>query len=129
MPGIEASFSRTSVRNSSCERSFKSKLTSISAPLVDCECSSSSPRPVRLAVDVTSGIESNSLSMILPRLLFSNNETPGLHTAEIVNEPSLKSGKKLCPILKNRPKAISNTTIVPPKIDFLCDNAHSKERP
>ena len=67
--------------------------------------------------------------MILPRLLFSYNETPGLQTAEIVKEPSLKSGKKLCPILKNKPKAINNATIVPPKMDFLCVNAHSNERP
>ena len=57
--------------------------------------------------------------MILPRLLFSYNETPGLQTADIVNEPSLKSGKKLCPILKNIPKAMTNNTNVPPRIDFL----------
>ena len=111
-PGIEARRERTSAMKASLLRSDSWKLTSISAPLVACECSSSSPRPVRREVEVTSGMERSSFSNMRPNLLLSSNEMPGLATAAMVREPSLNGGRKSRPTVNKRPMATNRSATV-----------------
>ena len=125
-PGTLRNRLRTSSMISAFERLPFMKLTSISDELVDCECSSSSPRPVRRVVLVTSGTICNCRSMILPRWSLSLSETPGLHTAVIVNEPSLKSGKKLEPNVKKVTRARIKSIPVPLRTRRLCSNTQAK---
>ena len=114
MPGMDARVALTSAMNSSLLRPPRLKLTSISALLVACECSSSSPRPVRRDVLLTSGIFSSSRSMALPSSLLTSSDTPGCVTADMVSEPSLNSGRKLRPMRANSTTATTSSAAVTP---------------
>ena len=109
MPGTPVIFLRTSIINSSLLRSFNVKFTSTSALFTVCECSSSSPRPVRRAELTTSGIDNNSVSTKLPNRLLSSSEVPGLQTTDKVKEPSLNSGKKVRPIVEYKTNETTNS--------------------
>ena len=118
-PGMALSLALTSSKTSSFGRLPSLKLTSISAPLVAWECSSRSPRPVRREVRTTSGMVSNSLSISSPSWSLTSSELPWPVTAEMVIEPSLKSGRKLLPIKLNTTTAPARSRAVAPRTAFL----------
>ena len=124
IPGIPDSLLRTSAKNSSRGRPLRVKLTSTSALLTVCECSSSSPRPVRRHVLPTSGIDNISFSTRLPSLLDSPREVPGCVTTESVKAPSLNSGKKLRPKLRKTSRATTKNPTTGNTTHFLCCKAH-----
>ena len=93
VPGSSDTFSRISRSTSSLDRSFISSRTSISADSTPCTCSSSSARPVRRAVEATSGTPSSRRSSALPSAFESARLVPGIVTALTVSAPSLNSGR------------------------------------
>ena len=93
VPGRSDTRCRISSSTESRERSDAFRRTSISADSTPCTCSSSSARPVRRAVDVTSGTLSSRRSSALPSALESARLVPGIVTALMVSAPSLKSGR------------------------------------
>ncbi|MBA7580000.1 hypothetical protein ES708_21886 [subsurface metagenome] len=115
---MEFSFSRMSRRNSSLERSFNSKGTSISETFTSKVCSANSARPVLREVVITSGIVSKTFSASFPILSDSSKETPGMVAIFIVREPSLNGGKKLRPKLRIRTKEKVKRTNAMPKTIF-----------
>ena len=125
-PEMVESFSRTSASSSAWERSFSSNGASISDTFTPSACSSSSARPVLRATVCISGMESRSSSAWRPILSDSSSEIPGRELTFIVNDPSLNAGRKLCPRVKNSPRATQNSANVAPTTLFLCLITHSR---
>ena len=119
-PVIVPSFSRTSATSSLRERSPSSNGASISDTFTPNACSSSSARPVLRATVCISGMVNSNSSARCPILLLSSSEIPGRELILIVNEPSLKEGRKLRPSVKNTPSATMKRAIVPPSVTRLC---------
>ena len=115
-PVIVPSFSRTSAMSSLRERSFSSNGASISEVFTPRACSSSSARPVLRATVCISGIVNSNISARCPILLLSSREIPGSEDILMVNEPSLKGGKKERPNVKKHPKATINRAMVLPNV-------------
>ena len=119
-PTIVPSFSRTSATSSLRERPFSSNGASISDTFTPKACSSSSARPVLRATVCISGMESSSSSARCPILSLSSSEMPGREDMLMVNEPSLKGGRKERPSVKKQTSATANRPTVPPSTLFLC---------
>lgn len=126
-PVMPPSFSRTSAINSWRERSFNSKGASSSDTFTPKACSSSSARPVFRATVCISGICNNNSSALRPMRSLSSSETPGSVLRLIVNEPSLKEGRKLCPSVKKHPSAMRNKATVLPSVTRLCFSTHTSD--
>ena len=120
------SFLRTSASTSACVRSFSSNGASISDTFTPKACSSSSARPVLRATVFISGTVSSSFSARRPMLSDSSSEMPGRVLTLIVNDPSLKGGKKLRPKVKNNPRERAKRMKVTPKTYLRCEMAASK---
>ena len=125
-PAMEESLCLTSASSSSCDLPSSSKGASISDTFTPRACSSSSALPVLRATVWISGIESRSSSAWRPILSDSSSEMPGSELILMVNEPSLNGGRKLCPNVKNSPRATMNRARVEPTTVFLWESAHSK---
>jgi len=125
-PEIIDSFLRTSAISSLRDLSFRIKGASISDTLTPNACSSSSALPVLRATVCISGIESKACSACNPKRLLSSSEIPGSELTLIVNEPSLKEGRKLLPRFRNVTSAAINKTAVPASTMRLLANAHIK---
>ena len=108
VPGSSETFCRSSSSTASRGRSFISSRTSISADSTPCTCSSNSARPVRRAVEVTSGTLSISRSRALPSALESARLVPGIVTALTVKAPSLNSGRNDLPAATMPTRAATN---------------------
>ncbi len=118
-PGICDSLERSSASTSLRERSFSLYGASSSEPFTPCECSSNSARPVLRATVSTSGVESMMRSASAPMASLCSSDMPGSADMFIVNEPSLKPGKKLRPKVKNNTPDIMNSIPVPHSSPFL----------
>ena len=121
-PTIVPNLVRTSAMSSLRDRSFNSNGASISETFTPRACSSSSARPVLRATVCISGIESNNSSARCPILSLSSNEMPGREEMLMVNDPSLKGGKKERPNVKKQINATINRPIVLPNTLFLCSS-------
>jgi hypothetical protein len=109
--GTTLSSFRSAARNSSFDREPGRNRTSISAALTSWACSSSSARPVRRAVETTSGKDMRIFSTRWPRRSDSSSEVPGNVTAATVNAPSLNSGRNVRP--RNGASAITIASNAP----------------
>ena len=118
-PVMVDNLARTSATSSWRERSFNSNGASISLTLTPNACSSSSARPVLRATVCISGIDISNSSARCPILSDSAKEIPGNELILMVNEPSLKDGRKLRPNAKNITNATANSPPVKPNTTDL----------
>ena len=58
----------------------------------------------------------------------SSSDMPGIELMLMVNEPSLNFGRKLCPKVKNRPTAATNSAAVTVTTGRLWSNAQTSPR-
>ena len=112
-PGMACSFSLMSATTSSFERPSRAKGASISEVLTPRACSSSSARPVLRPTTSISGMVISALSAMVPMRSDSSIDTPGRVLTLMVNEPSLKDGKKLLPMPAKITMARTRAAAVP----------------
>ena len=97
IPGIIRNDSRTATRKASLLRSCIRSMTSSSLEFTPSACSSSSARPVRRAVETTSGCANKVSSTKRAMRSDSGNEVPGNVTIFTVSVPSLNGGRNVRP--------------------------------
>ena len=88
VPAIPDSSARTSAMTSASSRPLRSSWASTCETLTPCASSSSSARPVRLAVVMTPGTCNSRRSTRFPISLDSSSEVPGTLMMAIVSDPS-----------------------------------------